>query len=241
VRSAQAAVLACALGCAGAQASETHELIGQLGARTVAMNLYASPLPDGSMRVSGDYLLLPTLQQRFVEGERSRQLGITVLREGTTPILYGRLPLATLQGTWTGGVFRGTRHGPGGQPRERFVLSDRFPSMAGYDARVHCEVAEGRYRATLAYAVEAGRLQSFEWRSRVAPGEHPCVLTGLEQRAQEGGLRFASGECSVLLRDLGEFVRVRAEGCGAHCGSQGYLEPMLVDRRGQCLLVRAQR
>jgi hypothetical protein len=44
----------------------------------------------------------------------------------------------------------------------------------------------------------------------------------------------------VVLRDLGDFVRVTAENCAAMCGPQAYLEPMLVDRRGNCQLLRPQ-
>jgi hypothetical protein len=33
---------------------------------------------------------------------------------------------------------------------------------------------------------------------------------------------------------------VSADGCAEMCGSQGYLEPVLVDRRGNCQLVRPQ-
>ena len=112
--------------------------------------------------------------------------------------------------------------------------------MSGYGANVRCETAEGRYSSTLAYAIEAGKLKSIDWRSKAAPGEHPCTVSGLEQRPFEGGLRFASGRCSVTLRDLGDYVRVTAEDCAAMCGSQGYLEPVLIDRRGGCQLLRPQ-
>ncbi len=220
--------------------SESHELLGQFGGRTALIYLYTTDRPDGSARVTGEYIVLPTLQQRFLEGERSKQLGVTFLREGNSPIFYGRPETATLQGTWSGGAFRGGRYAPGGQPRERFEFSGIFPSMEGYGAAVRCETAEGRYSATLAYAVEGGKLRSFEWRSKVSPAEHSCNVAGLEQRSSEGGLRFASGGCSVSLRNLGEFVRVTAGGCAALCGSQGYLEPVLVDRRGSCQLLRPQ-
>ena len=220
--------------------SETRELIGQLGGRAALIHLYATDRPDGSARVTGEYIILPTLQQRFLEGERSKQLGVTFLQEGISPILYGRPATATLQGTWTGGVFKGARYGPGGQQRERFEFSESFATMDGYSALVRCEVSEGRYASTLAYAVEGGKLKSIEWRSKVSPGEHPCSVSGLEQRPYNGGLRFAAGRCSVTLRDLGEFVRVAAEGCAEMCGSQGYLEPVLVDRRGNCQLLRPQ-
>ena len=220
--------------------SESRELIGQLGGRTVLLNLHTTGRPDGSARVTGEYLVLPTLQRRFLEGERSKQLGVTFLSEGSSPILYGRPVGATLQGTWSGGVFKGGRFGPGGQQRERFEFSENFPSLDGYGANVRCEVAEGRYASTLAYAVEGGRLRSIEWRSVVSPGEHPCNLAGLEQRPFNGGLRFAAGQCSVTLRDLGEYVRVAADGCAQMCGSQGYLEPVLIDRRGACQLLRPQ-
>jgi hypothetical protein len=222
------------------EVTETRELIGNLGGRATLIHLYATSQPDGSARLTGDYLVLPTMQQRFLEGERSKQLGVTFLKEGISPILYGRPPEATLQGTWSGGVLKGTRYGPGGQERERFEFSENFPSMDAYSANVRCETAEGRYASTLAYAMESGKLKSMEWRSKVAPGDQPCAIVGPEQRPFNGGLRFTSGRCSVTLRDLGEYVRVTADDCAAMCGSQGYLEPVLVDRRGSCQLVRPQ-
>jgi hypothetical protein len=222
------------------ETTETRELIGNLGGRAALIHLYATSRPDGAARLTGEYLVLPTMQQRFLEGERSKQLGVTFLKEGVSPILYGRPPTATLQGTYSGGVFKGTRYGPGGQERERFEFSETFPSMDGYGANVRCETAEGRYASTLAYAVEGGKLKNIEWRSTVAPAGHSCTVSALEQRPANGGLRFASGRCSVTLRDLGEYVRIAAEDCAAMCDSQGYLEPVLVDRRGNCQLLRPQ-
>jgi len=228
--------------CIAQEKNEIRELIGQLGGRTTLLNLYTSRQPDGAARVTGDYLVLPTQQQRFLEGERSKQLGVTVLREGQTPILYGRPGTGTLQGTWTGGVFKGTRYGPEGQERERFEFSESFPPMETYSASVRCEVSEGRYASTLALAVDNGKLKGVDWRSTVSPGDHPCAVSGLEQRpdngGMRGGLRFTAGRCSVTLRNLGDYVRVSAEDCAAMCGSQGYLEPVLVDRRGNCRLLR---
>lgn len=220
--------------------SETREFLGQLGGRTALLQLYAITQPDGSARITGEYQLLPTMQRRFLEGERSKQLGITFLKEGDTPILYGRPPAATLQGTWADGVFKGGRYGPGGQQRERFEFSETFPPMDAYSANLRCEVSEGRYASSLALNVDNGKLKSLDWRSKVAPGDQPCAITGLEQRPHNGGLRFASGNCSVTLRDLGEFVRITADNCAAMCGSQAYLEPLLVDRRGNCQLLRPQ-
>lgn len=222
------------------ETTETHELIGNLGGRAALINLYSTSQPDGAARLTGEYLVLPTMQRRFLEGERSKQLGITFLKEGASPILYGRPPEATLQGTYAGGVFKGTRYGPAGQERERFEFSETFASMDGYGANVRCETAEGRYASTLAYVVEGGKLKSIDWRSVVSPGDHPCAIAGLEQQAFSGGLRFAAGRCSVTLRDLGEYVRVSAQDCAAMCDAQGYLEPMLVDHRGSCQLLRPQ-
>jgi hypothetical protein len=236
------AILLC-LFCAqvfGQEKSETREFLGQLGGRTALLHLYAITQPDGSARVTGEYLLLPTLQQRYLEGERSKQLGVIVLKEGNSPILYGRPPTATLQGTWTGGIFKGGRFGPSGQQRETFEFSDTFPPMDAYSANLRCDVAEGRYASKLALNVENGKLKSLEWRSKVGPGDQPCALVNPEQRPHNGGLRFVSGRCSVTLRDLGEFVRVTAEDCAAMCGPQAYLEPLLVDRRGNCQLLRPQ-
>jgi hypothetical protein len=243
VKRLAAALLAAAAGAlAHAQEpAQTRELLGQLGGRSALMRLYEIPRADGSARVTGEYLILPTLQQRYLEGERSKQLGVTFLKEGSSPILYGRPPTATLQGMWSGGVFKGTRYAPGGQAREHFEFSEKFPDMSDYSASVHCEIAEGRYASTLDYAVAEGRLQRLEWRSRVAPAGHTCALGKLEQQPFAGGLRFAAGGCRVTLRDLGEYVRVSAENCEEFCGSQAYLEPVLVDRGGACLLLRPQK
>jgi hypothetical protein len=60
------------------------------------------------------------------------------------------------------------------------------------------------------------------------------------QRAFKGGLQFSSGRCNVTLRDLGDHVRVAAENCAEQCGSQAYLEPLLIDRRGNCRLLRPE-
>jgi len=238
VRVLLAALLLVALPAVAQDASESRELLGQVGGRAALLNLYVITRADGSARLSGEYLILPTLQQRFLEGERSKQLGVTFLKEGNSPILYGRAETATLQGTWSAGVLKGARYAPGGQERERFEFSEAFPKLEGYSASVRCETAAGRYAATLAYAIEQGKLKSMEWRSKVAPVGHTCALAELKQQAYVGGLRFSAGRCKVTLRDLGEYVRVVAEDCAEHCGSQGYLEPVLVDRGGACQLLR---
>lgn len=219
---------------------DSRELIGQLGGRTAVLQLHENPRADGSVRLSGEYLILPALQRRFLEGERSRQLGVTFLKEGNSPILYGRPATATLQGTWTEGAFKGARYAPGGQERERFEFSENFPDMRTYSAEVRCELDEGRYASSLHYAVTAGKLQQLDWRSRVAPSGHSCGVMQPVQQSFEGGLRFAVGRCRVTLRDLGEYVRVSAENCAELCGSQAYFEPVLVDRRGGCQLLRPQ-
>ena len=236
-----AALLAAALPASAQDAGGSRELIGQLGGRTAVLNLYVTPRADGSARLNGEYLLLPTLQLRYVEGERSKQLGVTFLKEGNSPILYGRPGSANLQGTWSGGVLKGTRYAPGGQQREKFEFSEAFPAMDGYSAQVRCETAADRYTATLAYSVEQGRLKSLQWHSKVAPGGHSCAVGELTQQAYSGGLRFTAGRCKVTLRDLGEYVRIAAEDCAAYCGSQAYLEPVLVERGGACQLLRPHR
>jgi hypothetical protein len=238
VRILPALLLMAALPVAAQEAGEARELLGQLGGRAALVNLYVTPRADGSARLTGEYLILPTLQQRFLEGERSKQLGVTFLKEGNSPILYGRPESATLQGTWSGGILKGARYAPGGQERERFEFGESFPSMDAYSANVRCDSAEGRYAATLSYAIEKGRLKSLEWRSKVAPAGHSCAVGDLTQEAYGGGLRFAAGRCKVTLRDLGEYVRLVAEDCAEHCGSLGYLEPVLVDRGGACQLLR---
>jgi hypothetical protein len=188
--------------------------------------------------MAGEYLLLPTMVRRYLEGERSPELGVTTLKEGTSAILFGRPATGELRGTYRGGVFRGTRFGPGGQQRERFEFSEQFPAMDGYSASVSCEAGDARYTSTLAYEVEAGKLKSMEWQSQVAPAGHSCKLSASEQQPLKGGLKFVSGQCAVTLRDLGDHVKVAAENCSSACGSDAYLEPVLVDRRGHCRLLR---
>ena len=239
-RALLALALAGALPCAhGQELPASVELLGRVGGRTALISLYAAKRPDGGWRISGEYVMLPSLQRRFVAGERSMQLGVTFLREGSTQIMYARAPTATLQGTWTAGLLKGTRYGPGGQERERFEFSDRFASLEGYGAEVRCEVAEGPYGARLAYSVAGGKLKSLEWRSKSAAGDWACALSALDQRPMRGGLRFAAGtRCAVTLRDLGDFVRVTAEDCAEFCAPGGALEALLVDRRGGCQLFR---
>jgi hypothetical protein len=228
------------IGASGEPPPETRELIGHVGSRTALMVLHATQRADGGWQVAGEYLILPTLVRRYLEGERSPEIGVTTLKEGTTPILFGRPPTGELRGTWRAGAFKGTRYGPGGQERERFEFGEEFPSMQDYGAEVSCGGADGRYRFSLAYAVREGSVQSFEWRSRIEPVGHACAVSGTTQQRAEGGLVLAAGRCRVVLRELGEYVKVAAESCAELCGSQAYLEPLLVDRRGHCRLLRPE-
>ena len=222
------------------QAAETRELVGQVGSRNALMVLHATQRADGGWQVAGEYLLLPTLVRRYVEGERSPEIGVTSLREGTTPILFGRPPIGELRGTWREGVFKGMRYGPGGQERERFEFSEEFPPMDAYSAEVECEVRDGRYSSVLSYQAEQGKVSAFEWRSRIEPGGHVCALTSARQQVAKGGLALVAGKCRVILRDLGDHVKAAAEDCAEVCGSQAYLEPLLIDRRGNCRLLRPE-
>jgi hypothetical protein len=225
---------------AAAAQTETRELVGQMGSRPALLVLNASRNADGAWQLAGEYIVLPTLQRRFVDGEASPEIGVTTLREGTTPILFGREPTGELRGTLRGGIFKGMRYGPGGQERERFEFSEQFPAMAEYSATVRCEARDAGYGASLAYVVDAGKLKSFEWRANVASSGHSCIVAAADQRDVKGGLQFAVGRCRIMLRDLGEYVRVSAENCSEACGSQAYFEPMLVDRRGNCRLLRPE-
>lgn len=217
--------------------SERRELIGKVGTRSALLVLHATERPEGGWRVAGEYVILPTLARRFLEGERSPELGITTLKEGTTPILFGRPGTAELRGMWRDGAYKGARYGTGGQLREEFHFSEEFPAMEGYSASVRCEAKEGRYQARLNYKVASGKLGGFEWRA-VEPGGQGCTVSGLTQEAMHGGLRFSAGSCRVTLRDLGDFVVLSAEGCTSQCGAEAYLEPLLIDRRGNCELLR---
>ena len=129
--------------------TETHEFTGQLGSRPVLLVLHASRTAEGDWQVAGEYVVLPTLQRRFLEGEASAEIGVTTLREGTSAILFGRPSTGELRGTWRNGVFRGARYAPGGLERERFEFSEEFPSLDNYSGNVRCEAGDERYASTL--------------------------------------------------------------------------------------------
>ena len=123
------------LGSIGQDKSERRELTGKVGTRSALLILHTAQRADGSWQAAGEYVILPTLVRRFVEGERSPELGVTVLKEGTTPILFGRPGIGELRGTWRDGTYKGTRYGPGGQTREEFEFSEEF-----IDRRGNCEL-----------------------------------------------------------------------------------------------------
>jgi len=217
---------------------ETREFGGQIGSRPALLVLHAGPSADGGLQLAGEYIVLTTMQRRFLEGESSPEIGVTTLREGATPILFGRPPLGELRGTLRGGAFKGSRYATGGQERERFEFSEEFPSLDGYSAKVSCDASAGNYSSSLAMAVESGKLQSLDWRSKVTPAGHACNIAGAEQQAMKGGLRFVSGRCTITVREIGDYVRLSAENCTEQCGTQAYLEPLLIDKRGNCRLLR---
>ena len=233
------ALLAC-LPLAALAQTESREMGGHLGSRPALLVLHSSKTAEGAWQLAGEYIVLPTLQRRFLEGESSPEIGVTTLREGTTPILFGRPSTGELRGTLRGGVFKGARYAPGGQERERFEFSEEFPAMESYSAAVRCEASEGTYGSSLEMRVDAGKLQTFDWRSKLAPSGHACSVAGLQQQPIKGGLRFVSGKCSVTLREIGDYVRLVAENCAEQCGSQAYLEPLFIDRRGNCQLLRGE-
>ena len=233
------ALLAVAFSAA-AQEEGTTELLGQMGSRPALLTLHATRNPDASWQLAGEYVLLPTQQRRFLEGESSPEIGVTTLREGDTPILFGRAGSGELRGLWREGVFRGTRYAPGGQERERFEFSESFPSLDGYSGSVRCEARAGGYTGSLSYAVASGKVRSFEWRSRVEPGGASCRVADLAQQPMKGGLRLVSGRCQVTLRDLGETLRIAADNCSDQCAAPAELVALLVDRSGGCELFRPQ-
>ena len=234
-----AALLLC-LPLAALAQTESREMGGHLGSRPALLILHSSKTAEGAWQVAGEYIVLPTLQRRFLEGESSPEIGVTTLREGTTPILFGRQSSGELRGTLRGGAFKGARYAPGGQERERFEFSEEFPGMESYSAAVRCEASQGQYGSSLEMRVDAGKLQAFEWHSKLAPSGHACNVANLQQQPMKGGLRLASGKCTVTLREIGDYVRVVAENCAEQCGSQAYLEPLFVDRRGNCQLLRGE-
>lgn len=233
------ALLVCLPLAAFAQ-SESREMGGHLGSRPALMVLHGSKNAEGAWQLAGEYIVLPTLQRRFLEGESSPEIGVTTLREGMTAIVFGRATTGELRGSLRGGTFTGARFAPGGQERERFEFSEEFPAMESYSSNVRCDASEGPYSSSLNMRVDAGKLQSLEWRSKVAPSDHACNVSGLQQQPMKGGLHFASGKCSVTLREIGDYVRLIADGCAEQCGSQAYLEPLFIDRRGNCQLLRGE-
>lgn len=224
------------------ETTRSSELVGQLGSRSALLVLHATQRADGGWHLTGEYLVLPTLARRFLEGERGPELGVTVLREGTSAIPFGRPSTGELRGTWRDGVFRGTRLGPGGQERERFEFSEHFPDMEDYSGNVDCDVADGRYVSSLRFSIKQGKLasRSLEWRSRIPEAGHSCIVSASVQQPMEGGLRFVDAACAITLRQVGESVRVAADNCTSRCGSGAYLEPLLVDARGNCRLMRPE-
>jgi hypothetical protein len=213
-------------------AQEKAELIGKVGTRSALLTLHSAERADGSRQVAGEYVILPTLVRRYVEGERSPELGVTVLKEGTAPILFGRPGTAELRGTWRDGAFKGARFGPGGQRREEFEFTEEFPALDNYSATVRCEAKDGRYESRLALAIDKGALKSLEWRS-LDPDGQVCTVNASEQQPMRGGLRFVAGACRVTLRDVGPFLALRAESCAAHCE----MGTLFIDRRGHCELL----
>ena len=113
--------------------------------------------------------------------------------------------------------------------------------MDGYSGTIACDAGDGRYSASLSYAVEAGRVKSFAWSSALASSARGCQVAFAQQQPMQGGIKLAEGRCAVTLRDLGDdLIKVTAEGCSALCGPDAYLEPMLVERRGNCRLLRPE-
>jgi hypothetical protein len=220
--------------------TETRQMGGHLGSRPTLLVLHGSRAADGGWQLAGEYIVLTTLQRRFLEGEASPEIGATSLREGTTPILFGRSPTGELRGSLRGGIFKGARFAPGGQERERFEFSEDFPPLDKYSANVRCEAGDARYSSTLNLVVDAGKLQTLEWRSKLAASGHVCTVTNAEQRSGNGGLHFTAGRCQIALQEIGDFVWLSAADCSEQCGSQAYLEPVVIDRRGYCRLLRPE-
>src|SRR5258708_20720940 len=92
--------------------TEPRELAGQLGSRSALLVLHAIRTTEGAWQLAGEYVLLSTLQRRFLEGEASPEIGVTTLREGTSPILFGRPTTGELRGTWRAANFPGAPFPP---------------------------------------------------------------------------------------------------------------------------------
>ena len=99
------AFLLCSSHAFSQEKTESRELVGHIGSRDALLVLHATQRADQGWQVTGEYLLLPTMTRRFLEGERSPQMGVTTLKEGTTAILFGRPATGELRGTWSAGAF----------------------------------------------------------------------------------------------------------------------------------------
>ena len=75
-------------------------------------------------------------------------------------------------------------------------------------------------------------------RVAVEPGGQACTVAAQAQEPLRGGLRFLAGGCRLTLRDAGEFLALSAENCAALCGAEAYLDPLLIDSRGRCEVLR---
>jgi hypothetical protein len=52
------------------------------------------------------------------------------------------------------------------------------------------------------------------------------------------GTRSALLILHTAQRADGEFVALSADNCAAHCAAEAHIEPLLIDRRGNCELLR---
>ena len=68
--------LLCCLPIAALAQTETHEMGGHLGSRPALLILHSSKTAEGAWQLAGEYLVLPTLQRRFLEGESSPEIGV---------------------------------------------------------------------------------------------------------------------------------------------------------------------
>ena len=191
----------------GAQ-TETRELVGQLGSRPRCSSCTSSRprrRVAARRRIHRAADAAAAFRRGRVEpGDRRHD---AARRHDADP--FGRSPTGELRGTLRGGVFKGARFAPGRARSASASSSARSsPRWTPTAPTVRCEPT-GQYSSSSPCVVEAGKLQSLEWRSKVAPSGHTCSDREPAAGAVQGR---AALRHRALQRDPARGRRLRAAG-----------------------------
>ena len=155
--------------------TETRELVGQLGNRSALLDpARRRSAEDGGWQLTGEYIVLPTLQRRFLEGERSPQIGVTTLQGGhhadpLRPPADRRAARHLARRRVQGHALRPGRAGARALRVQRGIPVDGRLQRAA----VRCEAGDGRYAAALALrGARAASSRSSNGASKLAPSGH---------------------------------------------------------------------